>query len=657
MPSESSSSSRRSSLWEWSQAVLLAANLAWTTLCLGGYGAETMPVTVGLTAAMVVVHAFERAFAGRVARGEADDEAETNGIRALHPAGWMFVPFLVYALGNALWIAPARWLGWADWLRWAQMFAVFWVVLNGIRSSAARRVVLWTLVALGVVGVLLACYQKFVDADWLMLGQTLAPQYAGRATGSFGAPNRFAALLLLVLPMSVLLAARARATAVERVWWGWAAGVLGLGLVLTVSRGAWIGLALAGTSWPLLNVRWRWRRRMLAMVAVAVGMIAVSAALYWASAEVRDRATRLLIDRGDKARPAIWSGAWALLRDEPWTGTGAGSFNMLFERHRPEGFRDEPQWAHNEYLNTLSDYGAIGGVLLLGAVVVVALGCLRAEARDERRRRRGVDAREATVGLAIGLLAFAVHMLVDFHLKVPALGMAFAAASGMVVGRLWRAPRRRRLDREEESARRLTTIGAGAAALVACGAAAGGWIAIGWYRAEAARVEGRKIIETIAKESPAPAEQRRRLETASAWLKRAVALHPANGAAWADLAYATALFSRVEENRDAEFGREAEAAAERALTCAGGNYEYWIRRGVGRAMQARWAEADTDFAEAVKLAPRNALAWYYQAENFSRRRETKQLAQISLVFCLRLDPWNASGLALRQRLAVGVKAR
>lgn len=626
--------------------MLLAANLAWTTLCLGGYRAETMPVTVALTAALLAVHALERAFAREAAPGA-------------HPAGWLFVPFLIYALINVLWVAPARWLAWMDWLRWAQMLAVFWVALNGLRTSAARRVVLWTLVALGVAGVFLACYQKFVDADWLMFGRTMPPQYAGRATGSFGAPNSFAALLLLLLPMSVLLAARVGASAVERVWWGWVAVVLGLGLALTVSRGAWIGLVVAGTTWPLWYARWGWRRRMLAAAAVAVGMIAASVALYFASTEVRERVTRLLIDRGDKARPAIWSGAWALFRDAPWTGTGAGSFNLLFERHRPERFWDEPQWAHNEYLNTLSDYGAIGGVLLLGAAAAVALGCLRAEPRDERRARRGLDAHGAITGLAIGLAAFAVHMLVDFQLKIPALGLAFAAVSGIVVGRFWRAPRgRSRSSEAAEGAGGFGKIGAGAALLVAVTSAVGAWRAVDWYRAEAARVEGRALIETLAKE-PSLAEevQRRRLEMASEWLTRAVSLHPANGAAWADLAYATALFSRVDSNRDAELGRKAEAAAERALECTRGNYEYWIRRGVARAMQARWAEADADFAEAVKLAPRNALAWYYQAENFSRRRETKQLAQISLVFCLRLDPWNRAGLALRQRLAISASAR
>jgi len=43
---------------------------------------------------------------------------ERGNAGRLHPAGWMFVPFLSYALINVFWITPVRWLGWFDWLGW-----------------------------------------------------------------------------------------------------------------------------------------------------------------------------------------------------------------------------------------------------------------------------------------------------------------------------------------------------------------------------------------------------------------------------------------------------------------------------------------------------------------------------------------------------------
>ena len=94
--------------------MLLAANLVWTTLCLGGFLPGTKVVTYSLTGLLLAVHLLEP---GRPARA--------------HPAGWLLVPFLVYAALNVGCVTPVRWLGWSDWLGWAQAIAVFWIVLNG----------------------------------------------------------------------------------------------------------------------------------------------------------------------------------------------------------------------------------------------------------------------------------------------------------------------------------------------------------------------------------------------------------------------------------------------------------------------------------------------------------------------------------------------
>ena len=120
--------------WEWIRAALLAGNLAWTTLCLGGVLPATREVTACLTAALIAAHF-------------ADPRCGTRA----HAAGWLFVPFVAYAALNAAWVTPVRWLGWTDWLNWTQTIAVFWVVLNGLEAPACRRFVCAVIVALGVV--------------------------------------------------------------------------------------------------------------------------------------------------------------------------------------------------------------------------------------------------------------------------------------------------------------------------------------------------------------------------------------------------------------------------------------------------------------------------------------------------------------------------
>ena len=629
---ETPSSSPRASLWEWALAALLLVDLGWTVLCRGGVRAETMAVTAVLTGALLVVHVLGRARAAAESRGA-------------HPAGWWLLPFLAYALANVLWVTPVRWLGWIDWLGWAQMIAVFWVVLNGVRSRGARRLVFFALVLLGVAGVVLACYQRFVDPDWVMFGIAQRGMLHGRASGSFGIPNSLAGYLLLLLPAVGALAWRRGATPTERIWWGWVAAVMLLGLLLTISRGAWLALAVALTLWPLLAARGTWARRLRLMIVMLTAIAVIGGAIYWKSPMARARFTALVRQGGEVTRPVMWRGAWMLFRDAPLLGTGAASYNVLFDRHRPAGFRDEPLWAHNEYLNTLSDYGVAGFVLFFGACGLIAGACLLRRREEKSRRRDWLDSGTVASGMGVGLLAFALQMTLDFHLKIPALGLAAATLAALAVQRAWPTAAVAEAPARRAPRALLATIAAGAvaAALV---------FFVPMLRAEGWRQQARRQTDSLGR---APAEHGPyaiHLPGARDALLRATQLAPRNAQAWSDLSYVTALWARVEPDRTGELGRQAEDWAGRALHITAVCSEFWVRRGVARDMQGRWEEAGNDFAKAVELAPADSYAWYYYADHLSRRSAGRHAAEAALTFCLRLDPGNSAGLALRQRLAI-----
>ncbi len=616
----------RATPWEWAQAALLAAGLVWTTLCLGGYRAETMVVTSALNAALLTVHFLSQAF--------------SRAVRA-HPAGWFFLPFLVYAAANAAFITPVPWLGWRDWLLWAQMTAVFWVALNGLCSPAVWQSLAAAIAALGAVAVALACYQRFVQPDWLMLGRTQAEQFIGRAGGPFGIPNSLGAMLGLLFPPAIAWTFARDAGAMRRGLGGYLAAVFLLGLVLTVSRGAWISLGLALAAWPLLARQNSWARRLGASGLVVGAALAAGVIFYLAVPGVQARFDALVRDAGEKTRPIMWRGAWAIFRAHPVLGGGAGAYDVLFEKYRPENYRDEPVWAHNDYLNTLADYGATGFLLFFGAAALVARRCLR-----------GLSGAPALAGaLAVGLLAFALQTFTDFNLKIPALAMLAAVLAAALVRAAWPAEDEARLAGGGRKVLRLAT----AAAVLVCAAL----FVIPRYRAEAARNAAREDIDRLARVPVPPAEERAVLTKAQASFVRATACDPANGQAWADLSYSIALLARLDPAREYVFGRAAEAAAERALGCSQMVPEFWIRHGVARDLQGRHGAADSDFTRALELAPKSAIAWFYQAYHLSLESTLKAHSDAGLAVetCLQLDPGNRAAVALQLRLAPIAPAR
>jgi tetratricopeptide (TPR) repeat protein len=112
--------------------------------------------------------------------------------------------------------------------------------------------------------------------------------------------------------------------------------------------------------------------------------------------------------------------AWSAGRERPLIGHGAGTFEYIWYRERPDLLvvRD----AHSLYVETFAELGLIGVALLLGALCTLAAGAIRA------RRQRFV-----AVGLGV-FAAWAAAASVDWHWEVVGVTMTalLAASAGLV---------------------------------------------------------------------------------------------------------------------------------------------------------------------------------------------------------------------------------
>jgi tetratricopeptide (TPR) repeat protein len=311
-------------------------------------------------------------------------------------------------------------------------------------------------------------------------------------------------------------------------------------------------------------------------------------------------------------------------------GGGAGGFNALFEGQRPVGFPDEPVYAHSDYLNTLADYGAVGFGLLFGAAALVAGRCAGA---------RGLAGAAGT-----GLLAFALHLAVDFHLKIPALAMIVATLAALVTADAWPAappPPAGRPRRWVAAA-----VAAGWAALTAA------WV-VPQFQAEAIRLEARKRIDRMAADRVNVALRGPELDRIRAAFARALRLDPRNAQVWSDEAYVDSLRALAHPADTVTLGADAEREADRAVRLCPDVAEFWIRKGTALDMQYRWVEGGDCFVRALRLAPARADVWYYQAYHLSLVPNEAGPARAAADFSLRLDPGFLLAQLLRQRLGPG----
>jgi putative inorganic carbon (HCO3(-)) transporter len=244
----------------------------------------------------------------------------------------------------------------------------------------------------------------------LLIPDTPEPGEEGRLAGKGVASNQLggylmvAAILAATLASSRQLSARGRAAS---------AGAAALCLVLqlmTGSRGAMLGLAVALIAAPF--VVGRGRRAGVATLAVLTVLSGVAFFVTIAPDAVVQRITRS--DTTGSGRKDIWRIGWRMVEAHPVTGVGTGNFSVSTIDYllRPGAtdrdvyIVDDPKVAHNIYLDVLAELG-LPGLALFGLIVATSLQATSSAARLFAGR-----AQPATELLARGLLIALIGMLV-----------------------------------------------------------------------------------------------------------------------------------------------------------------------------------------------------------------------------------------------------
>ena len=117
-------------------------------------------------------------------------------------------------------------------------------------------------------------------------------------------------------------------------------------------------------------------------------------------------------DRGAtsvSARFGYWRAAMQTAMEKPLFGSGPGTFQLAYKRHRPPG-AESTRLTHNDYLQQASDSGWPGFALYTAFIGGSALVLTR------RRMDEPLQ-----IAARLGLLAWALQGCIEFGLYIPAL--------------------------------------------------------------------------------------------------------------------------------------------------------------------------------------------------------------------------------------------
>lgn len=355
-----------------------------------------------------------------------DDAEVGSGITPIH----LLIALYWWIATIATALSPVRSAAIEGWTKLTLYMLLFALMARVLRSPRLRSTLIsvYLLIALvvSVAGMRQWIFGAAALATWVDPQSTLAG--TTRVYSFLGNPNLLAAYLL---PAAVFSAAAMFS------WKGWIPKALALlmwginstCLILTFSRGGWIGFVLAGFVFVMLLVHWFsiylprfWQvwalPIVLATIATLLGLAIV------AIDPLRDRVGTMFSGRNDSSnnfRINVWMAVIEMVKDRPVLGIGPGNdaFNRVYPRYQQAGY--SALSAYSVVLEILVETGFVGLSCFLWLLVVTLT-----QGWVQIQRLRQVASREgfwlmAAIATMIGMLGHGMFDTVWYRPQVSTL--------------------------------------------------------------------------------------------------------------------------------------------------------------------------------------------------------------------------------------------
>jgi protein involved in polysaccharide export with SLBB domain/O-antigen ligase len=310
---------------------------------------------------------------------------------------------------------------------------------------------------------------------WLRQSIDLTAPY-----GPFPSHNNYAGYIELFIPMAVAIALKRGIRPPARLFSAFAAVIMSLSVIFSLSRGGMISLGGAllfiGVA-ALQSARHRrrvweaeheeddsdfddydeepapiWRRAPYPQIAMAVIIFfGILVGVVWLGPDkIASRLSQGTLRGSDVqgqnfygSRGWIWQDTWIMIKANPVIGVGIGAYATAFPVYTLNDGSLIVPWAHNDYLQILADGGVIAGLLAIWFVVAAFRSVIQ-----------GLYSRDAwyaifSLGTGGAVFSLLVHSLFDFNLQIPSTALLFLVLVG-ITGGLAELRKRRRDPRADQ---------------------------------------------------------------------------------------------------------------------------------------------------------------------------------------------------------------
>lgn len=275
------------------------------------------------------------------------------------------------------------------------------VVENSVHTRVKLDRLLYCMIGAGVLVSLYGLMQYFLGAEILgaWVDKDMFEDIETRVYSTLQNPNVLSEYLLLIIPITFAVSISGKT--IGKKLFGFACtAVMILCMLLTYSRGGWLGLIVAAALFlVILDRRF-----------ILVGIVGLVALYFVLPDSIVARFTSIgnMSDTSTSYRFSIWVGTIAMLKDYWMCGIGPGTaaFNQVYPLYSYNAAT--AQHSHNLFLQITCDTGVAGIIIFLMLVLSVVRLLSSAISREKDKTSKNLQ-----IGVLCAIAGFMVQSITD----------------------------------------------------------------------------------------------------------------------------------------------------------------------------------------------------------------------------------------------------
>lgn len=341
------------------------------------------------------------------------------------PFDELILMFVLFSAAS-IWNSPDRGFSFYNYYHlMGRYILIYYLVVNNIHSTSQIKklglIIVGSALAVTIFGFYQYLFSSGMSAEWVDYEQF--PDLKFRVFSTLENPNLLAGFLVTMMSIAAGLGCRADMLRRRAMFLGVAA-IMGVCLVLTYSRGAWLSvLAVVAVFGVLYNRKILWLILLLPLLSL------------FSHDVLLERLMSIMnpTDTSSTLRLALWESTVAMIADHPIFGIGWGAYWMVYPNY--DFFINNASTrivhAHNMYLNIAAEIG-IPGLL---AFLAITYGHIKTAAKLMNSLADKYTS-GLLMGIAAGLVGLMINGLTDYIMFNIQMSMLFWMLNA-IIAVLW----------------------------------------------------------------------------------------------------------------------------------------------------------------------------------------------------------------------------